>query len=42
MRNSVFQSFVLIAGMALALNLLVYLGLGAFCGCCGSRRNCKP
>ena len=28
MRNSVFQSFVLIAGMALALNLLVYLGLG--------------
>ena len=28
MRNSVFQSFVLIAGMALALNLLIYLGLG--------------
>ena len=28
MRNSVFQSFVLIAGMARALNLLVYLGLG--------------
>ena len=27
MRQSVFQSFVLIAGMALALNLLVYLGL---------------
>ena len=28
MRQSVFQSFVLIAGMALALNVLVYLGLG--------------
>ena len=27
MRQSVFQSFVLIAGMALVLNLLVYLGL---------------
>ena len=27
MRNSVFQSFVLIAGMALVLNLLVYLGM---------------
>ena len=27
MRESVFQSFVLIAGMALVLNLLVYLGL---------------
>ena len=28
MRQSVFQSFVLIAGMAVALNVLVYLGLG--------------
>ena len=28
MRRSVFQSFVLIAGIALVLNLLVYLGLG--------------
>ena len=27
MRNSVFQSFVLIAGMALVLNLLVYVGM---------------
>ena len=27
MRQSVFQSFVLIAGMAVALNVLVYLGL---------------
>ena len=36
MRQSVFQSFALIAGISLAVNLLVYLGLnGIFVGAAG-------
>ena len=39
MRQSVFQSFVLIAGMAVALNVLVYLGLDGILWCCGYRKS---